>query len=104
MVHTEIAADSASCVFCAIAKGEVTPEVLACRDDHTAVFPSLYQRPRNQGHMLVVPAVHVAQIYAGHERPRNQTAGAGPRTCRAFYAEKFRDSEGNLIGTGQPIR
>lgn len=63
MVHTEIAADSASCAFCAIATGALTPDVLAYSDRHTAVFPSLHQRPRNQGHMLVVPAVHVAQIY-----------------------------------------
>jgi histidine triad (HIT) family protein len=63
MTDTEIPTDSASCVFCAIAKGELTPEVLAYRDHHTAVFPSLHQRLRNQGHMLVVPAVHVAQIY-----------------------------------------
>lgn len=63
MVHTEIATGSASCVFCAIATGELTPDVLAYSGRHTAVFPSLHQRPRNQGHMLVVPAVHVAQIY-----------------------------------------
>lgn len=63
MVDTEIATDSASCVFCVIVRGESTPDVIACSDHHTAVFPSLHQHPRNQGHMLVVPAAHVAQIY-----------------------------------------
>jgi histidine triad (HIT) family protein len=54
---------AASCVFCRIVHGELTPEVLAFRDSETAVFPSLYQQPRNRGHMLVVPIRHVAQIY-----------------------------------------
>jgi diadenosine tetraphosphate (Ap4A) HIT family hydrolase len=52
-----------SCVFCRIVGGELTPEVLAFHDSHTAVFPSRHQQPRNRGHMLVVPARHVAQIY-----------------------------------------
>jgi diadenosine tetraphosphate (Ap4A) HIT family hydrolase len=42
---------------------ELTPDVLAFRDEHTAVFPSLRQQPRNRGHMLVVPIRHVPQLY-----------------------------------------
>ena len=53
----------ASCVFCRILRGELTPGVLAFRDSRTAVFPSLGQQPRNRGHMLVVPTRHVGQIY-----------------------------------------
>ncbi len=52
-----------TCVFCRIARGELTPGVLAYRDSETAVFPSLHQQPRNRGHMLVVPTRHVARIY-----------------------------------------
>lgn len=51
------------CVFCRIVRGELTPEVLAFRDSHTAVFASRHQQPRNRGHMLVVPTRHVAHIY-----------------------------------------
>jgi histidine triad (HIT) family protein len=54
---------AASCVFCRIVRGELTPGVVAFRDSHTAVFPSRDQQPRNRGHMLVVPVRHVAQIY-----------------------------------------
>jgi histidine triad (HIT) family protein len=50
-------------VFCRIARGELTPEVLASRDGQTVVFPSRLQQPRNVGHMLVVPVRHVEQIY-----------------------------------------
>jgi diadenosine tetraphosphate (Ap4A) HIT family hydrolase len=53
----------ASCVFCRIVRRELTPDVLAFLDAHTAVFPSLRQQPRNRGHMLVVPVRHVAQLY-----------------------------------------
>lgn len=51
------------CVFCQIVRREVTPDVIAFRDDHSAVFPSLHQQRRNRGHMLVVPVRHVPQIY-----------------------------------------
>jgi diadenosine tetraphosphate (Ap4A) HIT family hydrolase len=52
-----------SCVFCRIASGDLTPDVIAHHDRQTAVFPSLHQQPRNAGHMLVVPTRHVSQIY-----------------------------------------
>jgi histidine triad (HIT) family protein len=51
------------CVFCRIARGELDPEVVAFRDVHTVVFPSLHQQPRNLGHTLVIPTRHIAQIY-----------------------------------------
>jgi histidine triad (HIT) family protein len=58
---TDENADKA-CVFCRILRGELTPDVVAFRDAHTAVFPSSRQQPGNRGHMLVVPTQHVAQI------------------------------------------
>jgi histidine triad (HIT) family protein len=54
---------STSCVFCRILEGELAPGVVAFRDSHAAVFPSLHQQPRNRGHMLVVPTRHVRNIY-----------------------------------------
>ena len=63
------------CVFCAIASGELSPQVLAHRDERTAVFPSLPQQPRNQGHMLVVPTSHVAHIYGVTIRQNNEPHG-----------------------------
>jgi diadenosine tetraphosphate (Ap4A) HIT family hydrolase len=52
----------ASCVFCRIVAGKLTPGVVAFRDSQTAVFPSRDQQPRNRGHLLVVPVRHVAHI------------------------------------------
>jgi histidine triad (HIT) family protein len=51
------------CVFCQILRGELTLEVVAFRDELTAVFPDRRQQPRNRGHMLVVPLRHVPHIY-----------------------------------------
>jgi len=51
------------CIFCNIVDALATPGVVAYRDHETAVFPSLHQRPQNLGHMLVVPAEHVSNIY-----------------------------------------
>jgi histidine triad (HIT) family protein len=52
-----------SCVFCRMLRGELTPQVIAFRDSHTAVFPSLHQQPLNRGHTLVIPTRHVPNIY-----------------------------------------
>jgi histidine triad (HIT) family protein len=62
-METTSAEAAKSCVFCRILRGELTPEVVAFRDSHTAVFPSRHQQPGNRGHMLVVPTRHVAHIY-----------------------------------------
>lgn len=55
--------DAQTCVFCRILRGELTPETVAFRDAHTAVFPCRHQHPGNRGHMLVVPTRHVAHLY-----------------------------------------
>jgi histidine triad (HIT) family protein len=53
----------ATCVFCAIARGECDSDLIAFRDEHTFVIPSLHQRPQSPGHMLVMPADHIPWIY-----------------------------------------
>ena len=53
----------ASCVFCRILEGDLTPGVVAFRNSQTAVFPSPGQQPSNRGHVLVVPIRHVAHIW-----------------------------------------
>lgn len=63
MVDDGAVASGSSCPFCGIASGALTPEVVAYRDQNTAAFPCLHQQPGNQGHMLVVPVIHIAQIY-----------------------------------------
>lgn len=52
-----------NCVFCAIVRGDRAPGTIAYRDHATVVFPSLHQRPRNPGHMLVIPTAHMPYIY-----------------------------------------
>ena len=95
------------CVFCAIASGALSPQVLAYRDDWTAVFPSLHQQPRNQGHMLVVPTRHIAHIYdvdgdvaAGLMRT---LAGAARAVKRAFVADGVTIRQNNEPHGGQDV-
>lgn len=63
MAEATRAETEAACVFCRIARGDLTPEVLALRDRRVAVFPCRHQQPRNRGHMLVVPTRHLAHVY-----------------------------------------
>jgi histidine triad (HIT) family protein len=78
--------DEAACVFCRILRGELTPDAVAFRDAHSAVFPSSRQQPANRGHVLVVPARHLPHLYDV------DAALAGPlmttlaRTARAVKA------------------
>ena len=60
---TDNSAVSTTCVFCAIGSGDVDSELVAFRDEHTVVIPSLHQRPQNLGHMLVLPTAHIPYIY-----------------------------------------
>lgn len=56
-------ASNDGCVFCAITAGELTPDVIAFRDEDILIFPSLHQHPENRGHTLVIPVQHLAHIY-----------------------------------------
>jgi len=58
-----------ACPFCDIASGDLTPEVVACRDQHTVAFPCKTQQPRNQGHMLVVPVAHIRSRFQEPAEP-----------------------------------
>src|SRR6187397_2914818 len=96
-----------ACPFCEIASGALTPEVIAYRDQYTAVFPSRHQQTRNQGHMLVVPVQHVAQIYD----VEGELAGALMTTVasvaralkRAFAADGVSVRQNNESHGGQDV-
>lgn len=53
-------ADVSKCVFCAILSGE-TPGVILAREGDVAAIMS--HKPRNAGHVLVIPAAHAENIY-----------------------------------------
>src|SRR5438045_1703183 len=96
-----------SCPFCGIASGALMPEIVAYRDQHTAVIPSLDQQPRNQGHMLVVPVIHVAQIYdlQGELAGALMTTVAGVARAmkKAFAADGVSVRQNNETHGGQSL-
>ncbi len=95
------------CIFCRVLRGDLTPGVIAYRDDATAVFPSLRQRPQNRGHMLVVPVSHVSNIYELDRELGSaliQTVAAVARALKlAFSAQGIAIKQHNEKHGGQDI-
>jgi diadenosine tetraphosphate (Ap4A) HIT family hydrolase len=50
------------CVFCSAVAGLSEPGVCLAVNRDFVVFPALHQKPRNRGHMLLVPADHLGGI------------------------------------------
>ena len=72
-----------SCVFCAIAAGDV-PASMVWRDDNVAAF--LDARPLFKGHVLVVPRAHVPTLYDMPAAALGTLFAAVQRTARAVEA------------------
>jgi histidine triad (HIT) family protein len=55
------------CPFCRLARGEATvlssQQDVVYRDEHVTAFVSLHWRPKNPGHVLVVPNTHYENVY-----------------------------------------
>jgi histidine triad (HIT) family protein len=52
------------CPFCKYVAGSFERELISYEDDVTLVVPSLHQRPRNRGHMVVATRAHVETLFA----------------------------------------
>ena len=50
------------CPFCLLAAGPVDRDLIAHRTTSVLVVPAPRQRPRNRGHMLVLPRLHVTRL------------------------------------------
>ena len=74
---------SPSCVFCAIAAGDV-PASVVWRDDDVCAF--LDQRPVFKGHVLVVPRAHVPTLLDASAAQLLSVFGATQRVARAVEA------------------
>jgi histidine triad (HIT) family protein len=95
------------CVFCRILQEELTPEVVAFRDNMTAAFPSRLQQPRNLGHMLVMPIRHVEQIYDLEAELAGPMmiilARVGAAVKRAYAADGISIRQNNEPAAGQDV-
>lgn len=52
-----------TCTFYLIGAGQLQPGVVAYDDGVVAAFPSREQRPKNHGHLIVVPRQHCRNLY-----------------------------------------
>lgn len=50
------------CPFCILAVGREDEPLVALRTPNSLVVPALKQRPRNRGHMLVLPKAHLTRL------------------------------------------
>ncbi|GII58589.1 hypothetical protein Pth03_69780 [Planotetraspora thailandica] len=51
-----------ACPFCAVGGGEIDADLVAYRSPGVFVIPTLKQRIRNRGHMLVLPVGHLTSL------------------------------------------
>jgi histidine triad (HIT) family protein len=71
------------CVFCAIAEGDASAEVI-CEDEETMAFMDIH--PAAQGHTLVIPKEHFRNIYDIEEEVLLATARTTMKVARAVRA------------------
>jgi len=80
-----------NCIFCKIVRGEI-PAKKVYEDDEVLVFPDI--RPQAPVHLLVIPKVHVANLYeagAAHQSALGKMLWIAGRVAReAGAADGFR--------------
>lgn len=89
-----------SCLFCAIARGEL-PASLVWQDDVCVAFMDLY--PLREGHVLVIPRAHAGLLNQLPEATRDHLFRVG---CRVIAAQKstglHSDGANLIVNDGAP--
>jgi len=75
--------DATECIFCKIAAGEI-PCFKLCEDEHTLAFMDI--NPANEGHALVIPREHAADLHAVSEAALAATVVTAKRVAGAIRA------------------
>jgi len=92
------------CIFCSIVAGTV-PASLVYEDDTAVAFLDLF--PVHQGHVLVIPRQHCADltacdpVIAGHLM--QVSAALGPRLVRVLSADGYNVWTANGAAAGQQV-
>lgn len=77
------------CPFCAIAAGAADAadaDLIALRTPAVFVVPALKQRPRNRGHLLVLPVAHVTRLADADAALRDELTAVIGRVSGAVRA------------------
>jgi histidine triad (HIT) family protein len=72
------------CIFCAIVTGRA-PACRVAEDDAALAFLDIF--PVAEGHTLVIPKDHAANVFEMEEGPMRATAALARRVARAIHAE-----------------
>lgn len=70
------------CPFCALAAGS-DEEVVSVRTGLTLALPALWQRPKNRGHTLIIPAAHITRLFDADPALLQELYGLAGRICMA---------------------
>lgn len=96
-----------TCVFCEIVAKRIDPELTVFEDEHVIAQICLGHKPRNHGHVLVIPKKHIQDIYALPEELNAPLMSAlrllSRATKKAFSAEGIHIRQNNEPAAGQDV-
>jgi len=92
------------CIFCAIVAGKA-PACRVAEDEHALAFLDIF--PVSDGHALVIPKDHAADIFEMQDAPMRATAALSRRVADAIRAELAPDGlavfQANGAAAGQTV-
>lgn len=95
------------CVFCCIANGSTEPELTVYEDEHVFVQISLHQKLCNRGHVLVIPKLHVNNLFESPSLLDAPLLAAIRRASKAvkeaFSADGIQVRQNNGSAAGQDV-
>ncbi|MCK5133737.1 MAG: HIT family protein [Candidatus Sabulitectum sp.] len=95
------------CVFCEIVATRTDPELAVFEDEHVIAQISLAHKPRNRGHVLVIPKTHIRDIYDLPQELNAPLMSAlrllSRAAKKAFSAEGIHIRQNNEPAAGQDV-
>lgn len=92
------------CIFCAIVAGKA-PACRIAEDEQALAFLDIF--PVSDGHTLVIPKDHAANVFEMHDGPMRATAALARRVAHAIRAELAPDGlavfQANGAAAGQTV-
>lgn len=95
------------CVFCDIVRKKIDSELTVFENDYIIGHVSLRQKPGNHGHILLIPKVHVKNIYEldkSFDAPMMSALRLlSTAVKRAFQADGIHIRQNNEAAAGQDV-
>ena len=95
------------CVFCQITAKQIDPELTVFENEDVIAQVCLAHKPKNHGHILVIPKKHIQNIYDLPEKlgaPLMSTLRLLSRSVKkAFFADGIHIRQNNEPASGQDV-